>query len=45
MTGHFIAWLFRNQIISQIVYSILKRMPSLLPKMIKFTHGKKLRPI
>jgi hypothetical protein len=45
MTGHFIAWLFRNQIISQIVYSILKRMPSLLPKMIKFTHGKQLRPI
>ena len=45
MTGHFIAWLFRNQIISQIVYSILKRIPSLLTKMIKFTHGKKLPPI
>ena len=45
MAGHFIAWLFRNQIISQIVYSILKRIPSLLPKIIKFTHGKELRPI
>ena len=45
MTGHFIAWLFRNHIISQIVYSILKRIPFLLPKMIKFTHGKHLRPI
>jgi flavin-dependent dehydrogenase len=45
MTGHFIAWLFRNQIISQIVYSILKRIPSLLTKIIKFTHGKKLPPI
>lgn len=44
-TGHFIAWLFRNQTISQIAYSILKRIPSLLPKMIKFTHGKQLRPL
>ena len=43
--GHFIAWLFRNQTISQIAYSILKRIPSLLPKMIKFTHGKQLRPL
>ena len=44
-TGHFIAWLFRNQTISQIAYSILKRIPSLLPKMIKFTHGKQLRTL
>ena len=44
-TGHFIAWLFRNQTISQIAYSILKRIPSLLPKIIKFTHGKQLRPL
>ena len=43
--GHFIAWLFRNQTISQIAYSILKRIPSLLPKIIKFTHGKQLHPI
>ena len=28
-TGHFIAWLFRNQTISQIAYSILKKIPSL----------------
>ena len=44
-TGHFIGWLFRNQIISQIAYSILKRTPLLLPKIIKFTHGKQLRPL
>ena len=44
-TGYFIAWLFRNQTISQIAYSILKRTPSLLPKMIKFTHGKQIHPI
>ena len=44
-TGHFIAWLFRNQTISQIAYSILKRIPSLLPKIIKFTHGKQLHPL
>ena len=43
--GHFIAWLFRNQTISQIAYSILKRIPSLLPKMIKFTHGKQIHPL
>ena len=43
--GHFIAWLFRNHTISQIAYSILKRIPSLLPKIIKFTHGKQLRPL
>ena len=44
-TGHFIARLFRNQTILQIVYSILKITPFLLPKMIKFTHGKYLKTI
>ena len=43
--GHFIAWLFRNQKISEFAYSVLRRFPSLLPKIIKFTHGKKLKPI
>ena len=42
-TGHFIARLFRNNTISQIAYSILKILPFLLPKMIKFTHGKKMK--
>lgn len=44
-TGHFIAWLFRNQMISEIAYSLLKWFPSLLSKMIRFTHGKPLNPI
>ena len=44
-TGHFIAWLFRNQTISEIAYSILKKFPSLLPKIIQFTHGKPLRKV
>ena len=43
--GHFIARLFRNQTILQIVYSILKITPFLLPKMIKFTHGKYVKTI
>ena len=43
--GHFIAWLFRNQFISEIAYSILKRVPSLLPKIIRLTHGKPLKPV
>lgn len=43
--GHFIAWLFRNQFISEIAYSILKRVPSLLPNIIRLTHGKPLKPI
>ena len=38
--GHIIDRLFRNQTISQIFYSILKLIPSLLTKMIQFTHGK-----
>ena len=44
-TGHFIARLFRSQIVSQIAYSILKIIPFLLPKMIQFTHGKYIKPI
>ena len=40
--GHLIAWLFRNQIISEIAYSILKKIPSMLPKIIQITHGKPL---
>ena len=43
--GHFIAWLFRSEIISQITYSIIKMVPFLLPKMIQFTHGKKIKMI
>ena len=43
--GHLIARLFRNQTILQIVYSILKITPFLLPKMIKFTHGKYVKTI
>lgn len=43
--GHFVAWLFRNQLLSQIAYSILKRIPLLLPKIIKFTHGKQIQPL
>lgn len=38
-TGHFIAWLFRNQVISEIALSCIKMFPSLLPKIIKKTHG------
>lgn len=44
-TGHFIARLFRSQTISQIAYSILKAIPSLLPKIIQLTHGKYIKPI
>ena len=41
--GHFIAWLFRSEIISQITYSIIKMIPFLLPKMIQLTHGKQIK--
>ena len=44
-TGHLIARLFRNEIFSQIAYSIFKMIPFLLPKMIQFTHGKHIKPI
>jgi len=38
--GHFIAALFRQNKISEALLSILKRLPFLLPKIIKRTHGK-----
>lgn len=44
-TGHFIAWLFRNQKISEIILSILKWFPSLLPRIIRKTHGKPLQSL
>jgi len=40
-TGRLIAWLLRNQLISQFMYLSLKLIPSLLPKIIRLTHGKK----
>ena len=43
--GHFIAWLFRNQTVSEMAYTILKKFPSLLPKIIRFTHGKPLKKV
>ncbi|MFY0628846.1 MAG: NAD(P)/FAD-dependent oxidoreductase [Flavobacteriaceae bacterium] len=42
--GHFIAWLFRNRTISEMAYSALKRLPFLLPFIIKRTHGKTMNP-
>ena len=42
--GHFIAWLFRNKTISEIAYSALKKLPFLLPMIIKKTHGKTMNP-
>ena len=44
-TGQFIARLFRSDTFSHIAYSILKMAPFLLPKMIQFTHGKKIKPV
>jgi len=44
-TGHFIAWLFRNQKVSEILLSFLKWFPSLLPLIIRKTHGKPLQSI
>lgn len=38
--GHFIAMLFRKDKIASILLKILKRMPFLLPIIIKQTHGK-----
>jgi flavin-dependent dehydrogenase len=43
--GHFIAWLFRNQTMSEILLTFLKWFPFLLPKIIRFTHGKPLKPL
>uniref|UniRef100_UPI003F6A911A NAD(P)/FAD-dependent oxidoreductase n=1 Tax=Polaribacter sp. TaxID=1920175 RepID=UPI003F6A911A len=38
--GHFIAMLFRKDKIASFLLSILKRMPFLLPVIIRRTHGK-----
>lgn len=43
--GHFIAWLFRNQTVSEFVLSFLNWFPFLLPRIIRFTHGKPLKPL
>lgn len=43
--GHFIAWLFRNQTVSELVLSFLNWFPFLLPRIIRFTHGKPLKPL
>ena len=39
-TGHFVSSLFRMNYFSEILLSTLKLFPSLLPKIIKRTHGK-----
>ena len=41
--GHFIAMLFRKDKIASFLLSILKRMPFLLPVIIKQTHGKPIK--
>ena len=38
--GHFIAMLFRNDKVASILLQVLKRLPFLLPVIIKQTHGK-----
>ena len=42
-SGHFIAMLFRNDQIANILLQILRRMPFLLPIIIKQTHGKSIK--
>ncbi len=44
-TGHMIAKMFRSQMISEVAYSTLKTWPSLLPKIIRFTHGKTIKTL
>lgn len=41
--GHFIAMLFRRENIASVLLSILKRLPCLLPIIIKQTHGKPIK--
>ena len=43
--GHFIAWLFRNQTVSEVLLTLLKWFPFLLPRIIRLTHGKPLKPL
>jgi len=42
-SGHFIAKLFRNDKIANILLQILSKMPFLLPIIIKQTHGKSIK--
>jgi flavin-dependent dehydrogenase len=42
-SGHFIAMLFRNDQIANVLLQILSRMPFLLPVIIKQTHGKSIK--
>ena len=41
--GHFIAMLFRNDKTASVLLAILKRIPFLLPVIIKQTHGKSIK--
>jgi flavin-dependent dehydrogenase len=41
--GHFIAMLFRNDKIANILLQILRKMPFLMPVIIKQTHGKSIK--
>ncbi|MFK8059894.1 MAG: NAD(P)/FAD-dependent oxidoreductase [Polaribacter sp.] len=41
--GHFIAMLFRKDKIAAVLLQILKKLPFLLPIIIKFTHGKTMK--
>ena len=42
-TGHFIAWLFRKDKIAEILLKTLKKLPFLVPIIIKQTHGKPIK--
>jgi flavin-dependent dehydrogenase len=42
-TGHFIAMLFRKQKIANLLLYLLKKIPFLLPVIIKQTHGKPIQ--
>lgn len=42
-TGHFIAWLFRKDKVAEILLKTLKKLPFLLPIIIKQTHGKPIK--
>ncbi len=41
--GHFIAMLFRNDKIAAVLLQVLKKLPFLLPIIIKLTHGKPMK--
>ncbi|MGJ8743410.1 NAD(P)/FAD-dependent oxidoreductase [Polaribacter sp.] len=41
--GHFIAFLFRNDNIAHVLLQLLKKLPFLLPIIIKQTHGKPMK--